>query len=68
MSFIETDLRMANYWGLNSRPDYIQTSGVSTNACQAGWATNVMQFVEGYNGAKGLACIGADYQMGPTSS
>jgi type IV pilus assembly protein PilW len=65
MSFIETDLRMANYWGLNSRPDYIQLGGVATNACQAGWATNILQFVEGYNGAKGLACIqNADYQNG----
>jgi prepilin-type N-terminal cleavage/methylation domain-containing protein len=66
MSFIETDLRMANYWGLNSRPDYIQLGGVSaSNACEAGWATNVLEFVQGYNGAKGLACIDAgSYQNG----
>ena len=66
LSFIETDLRMANYWGLNSRPDYIQMGGVSAgNACQAGWATNVNEFVQGFNGAKGLACIGAgEYQGG----
>jgi type IV pilus assembly protein PilW len=65
MSFIETDLRMANYWGLNSRPDYIQMGGVATNACQAGWATNILQFIEGFNGSKGLACIGdAEYQDG----
>jgi type IV pilus assembly protein PilW len=66
MSFIETDLRMANYWGLNSRPDYIQNGGVSAgNACQAGWATTVLEFVQGFNGAKGLACIAAgEYQNG----
>ena len=63
MSFIETDIRMANYWGLNSRPDYIQLGGVATNACEAGWATNVVKPVEGFDGAKGLGCIlDADYQ------
>jgi type IV pilus assembly protein PilW len=65
MSFIETDVRMANYWGLNSRADYIQSGGLVVNACQAGWATSVLNFVEGYDGAKGLACIqDADYQTG----
>ena len=66
LSFIETDLRMANYWGLNSRPDYIQLGGVTAgNACQAGWANNVNEFVQGFNGAKGLACIdNAEYQNG----
>jgi prepilin-type N-terminal cleavage/methylation domain-containing protein len=65
MSFIETDVRMANYWGLNSRPDYIQLGGVATDACEAGWATNVVKPVEGFNGAKGLGCIlDADYQTG----
>ena len=57
MSFIETDLRMANFWGLNSRPDYIQTGGLAIDACEAGWATDFANFIDGFNGEKGLTCI-----------
>lgn len=51
MSFIESDLRMANFWGLNSRPDYIQTGGVTVNACGTNWAISLNQFAEGFNDA-----------------
>ena len=65
LSFVETDLRMANYWGLNSRPDYIQDGGLTVNACSAGWATDFDNYVQGFNDKKGLACLqAADYARG----
>jgi prepilin-type N-terminal cleavage/methylation domain-containing protein len=65
LSFIDTDLRMANYWGLNSRPDYIQLGGLAVNACSAGWATDFNNYVQGFNDKKGLDCIqNADYLAG----
>lgn len=64
MSFIESDLRMANFWGLNSRPDYIDTAGLTINACSTGWATDVNRPLQGFNGNKGLACIADDDFLG----
>jgi type IV pilus assembly protein PilW len=65
LSFIDTDLRMANYWGLNSRSDYIQLGGLAVNACGAGWATDLANYVQGFNDKKGLGCIlDADYLAG----
>jgi len=67
LSFIDTDLRMANYWGLNSRPDYIQLGGLAVNACSAGWATDFNNYVQGFNDKKGLDCIpAADADPDPT--
>jgi hypothetical protein len=66
MSFVETDLRMANYWGLNNRFDYIVNRAGQPGAptddwvdgiCGAGWPINLDRFVQGFDGAKGLDCI-----------
>jgi len=60
MDFIESDLRMANFWGLNSQPDLILNRAVpvgqvpgefSTFAwaslCGTAWPLNLDNFVEG---------------------
>lgn len=65
MSFIETDLRMANFWGLNSRPDYILTGGLTVNACETNWAIAFDRFVDGSDDKKDPSCIqDADYLRG----
>jgi type IV pilus assembly protein PilW len=53
MSIIEADLRMANYWGLNSRPDLASiqaTSAQVSTACGADWAVDLINYVDGVNG------------------
>lgn len=68
MSFLETDLRMANYWGLNSRADYIvnrrgqpdaPTDAWVDGTCGAGWPIDMDRFVQGFDATKGLECIDA---------
>lgn len=69
MSFLETDLRMANYWGLSNRADYITNRAGQPDApsdawvndlCGANWPINLDRFVEAYDASKGdLSCIDA---------
>lgn len=71
MSVIETDLRMASYWGLHTRADVISNirspgealpdeipaslAGV-INGCGQMWALDLNRYVEGADGAYGLTC------------
>ena len=53
MSTIEADVRMANYWGLNSRPDLVSNTVAPTDydtACGDDWAVAVRRFIDGANG------------------
>jgi type IV pilus assembly protein PilW len=71
MSVLETDLRMANYWGLNNRPDLIEyaatadeatpsffPSGIAAviDACGNNWGIDLVNYVEGSNNSYTLAC------------
>jgi len=71
MSTIEADLRMANYWGLNSRPDLIDNARTPAqgypsslpsayedelDACGNNWPLNLTAYVDGSNGAYDLDC------------
>lgn len=58
LSVIETDVRMANYWGLNNRPDFITANGSSTfpTGCGSTFATDAANFVTGTNNTYSLAC------------
>lgn len=70
MAQIEADLRMANHFGLNSRPDLIEraarpgeTLDAAINpyagvisACGNNWAVNLTAYVEGDNNGYGLGC------------
>jgi Tfp pilus assembly protein PilW len=65
MDAIEPDVRMASYWGLASRPDYIINRARPTDAlpgdladaateideCGTNWLINLDQYIEGVNGA-----------------
>jgi len=75
MSTIEVDLRMANYWGLNNRPDLIdgglrQNDASSLNAelsanpgqieaCGNNWAIDVETYIDGSNNEYDLSCLAA---------
>jgi type II secretory pathway pseudopilin PulG len=68
MSFLETDLRMANFWGLNSRPDYIINRAGSPQAlsgeawmdeCAANWPIDLENYAVATNGTEALDCIDA---------
>jgi Tfp pilus assembly protein PilW len=63
---IEPDVRMASYWGLASRPDYIinratpddadtptdlSAADTEINACGVNWAINLQEYLAGVNGA-----------------
>lgn len=78
MSQIEADLRMANHFGLNSRPDLIEGAarpGETLNAtisgyvavigaCGNNWGVNLTAYVDGSNNGYGLACAAT----GPASA
>ena len=69
---IEADLRMANHYGLNSRPDLIERAarpGETLDAainpyaavisqCSDNWAVNLTAYVDGSNNGYGLTCAG----------
>jgi type IV pilus assembly protein PilW len=66
MSFLESDIRMANYWGLNNRPEYIinragqpdAPTGSWVNAlCGDSWPIDLDNYVQAFDDNKGLACI-----------
>jgi prepilin-type N-terminal cleavage/methylation domain-containing protein len=70
MSFLETDLRMANYWGLNNRADYVVNRAGQAGAptddwvddlCGPAWPIDLDRFVQGFDatdtGATGVDCI-----------
>lgn len=66
---IEPDVRMASYWGLASRPDYIVNragpdddlpadltdAATEIDACGANWAINLQEYIAGVNGADAVA-------------
>ena len=66
---IEPDVRMASYWGLASRPDYIVNSATPTDDrpselddaeaeiddCGANFAINLQEYLAGVNGADAVA-------------
>jgi len=72
MDVIESDVRMANYWGLNNKSEYIvnraaPTGGLpepfvaashkaSIDACGSNWAINLQEYIAGSNNAYELAC------------
>lgn len=61
MSTIETDIRMANYWGLNSRSDLVSNPLATANyatACGSDWAVAVRRYVDGANGGTGATYSG----------
>lgn len=66
---IEPDVRMASYWGLASRPDYIVNSATATedrpaeldaaateiDECGTNFAINLREYLAGVNGADAVA-------------
>ncbi|HET7201964.1 MAG TPA: PilW family protein [Steroidobacteraceae bacterium] len=72
LNVLESDLRMANYWGMNSRASFIANragpTSVSTpapfttyalvNTCGTHWAINVEEYLGGSNNSYGLTCAG----------
>lgn len=58
LSVIESDVRMANFWGLNNRADFITVDGSSTfpAGCGANFATDAANFVTGSNNSYALSC------------
>ena len=76
MSIIETDVRMANFWGLLSRPDLFSNTASSasplnpsvTNNCGAtsAFVTDLNNHIEGSNNSFALSCnaYGAGAQGG----
>jgi hypothetical protein len=66
MDVLESDIRMANYWGLNNRADYISERGTYSTAqstalslcgaANSNWAINIDQYVAGSNNSYGLNC------------
>jgi type IV pilus assembly protein PilW len=76
MSIIETDVRMANFWGLLSRPDLFSNTASSasplapavTNNCGAtsAFVTDLDDYIEGSNNSFALSCnaYGAGVQGG----
>lgn len=58
IALIESDVRMANFWGLNNRPDFVKVNAASalpTN-CGATFASDVNRFLSGTNNTYSLAC------------
>ena len=69
---LEPDVRMASYWGLASRPDYVTNRAApgddtpadlaaasgAIDACGSNWVIDVDQYIAGWNGLHGwgLAC------------
>ena len=70
MSTIEADLRMANYYGLNSRPDLINNAAepgetldatiapyaATISACGDNWGVDLTSYVDGDNNGYALDC------------
>lgn len=66
---IEPDLRMANYWGMTNRPDYVVNAGAAGDAlddlvvgnCGADaddWTVSLAQYVDGSDNGYDLTCAG----------
>jgi type IV pilus assembly protein PilW len=60
---LEPDVRMANYWGLNSAATYIRgragataANGPGPDTCGTNWTINLDEAVEGSNNSYGLGC------------
>lgn len=72
MDIIEPDVRMAGYWGMTNRGDFIDNRGnsvtgspaqpiVITNDCGTNWAFDTVRFLDGRdNGNYDLGCAGID--------
>ena len=59
LNAIESDLRMANFWGLHNRADFVSANTASTfPACGTitNWATDVANYVAGNNNGYALSC------------
>lgn len=58
LAVIEADVRMAGYWGLHDRADWLAVNAASAfpAACGAGWTTDAAHYVAGDNGAYALPC------------
>jgi Tfp pilus assembly protein PilW len=70
LNVIETDLRMANYWGLSNKSEYVlnaaapgEPSAFSTepiqaaiDACGSNWGINLDAYLEGSNNGYDLTC------------
>jgi type IV pilus assembly protein PilW len=72
---LEPEVRMASYWGLNNRADYIQniatpteglpgifdaTQGARIGACGTNWAIHLAQYIGGSNNTYGMTCAGSN--------
>jgi type IV pilus assembly protein PilW len=58
LSLIETDVRMAGFWGLNNQPHLIRPNANSAfpAACGPAWTTDVTNYLTGYNDAYVAPC------------
>ena len=66
MDTLEPDIRMAQYWGLNSRPELIRgrarptdPPGIGPATCGQNWTINLLQPVQGTNNSYNWACAGS---------
>jgi type IV pilus assembly protein PilW len=68
---LEPEVRMASYWGLNNRADYLQnraapgetlppiftpTQGTAIARCGSNWAINLAEYIGGSNNTYSLGC------------
>jgi type IV pilus assembly protein PilW len=58
MSLVETDVRMAGFWGLHNQPGLNTINALSTFPvnCGADWVTDTASFIAGDNNAYALPC------------
>lgn len=70
LDILETEIRMANFWGLNNRADSIlnraapgeplpaalNTAAAGINECGPNWAIDLDRYIEGENEVYALAC------------
>lgn len=71
---LEPEVRMASFWGLNNRSDYLEngatpteglptvftaTQGTKINTCGINWAINVLDYIGGSNNSYGMTCAGS---------
>ncbi len=59
LGIIESDVRMANFWGLNNRADFVTANGSSVfPVCSTitNWATDAVNYIGGNNNGYALPC------------
>jgi type IV pilus assembly protein PilW len=69
MALVESDVRMANFWGLHNQSDFNTISALSTFPvnCGADWVTDTPNSITGENNAYSLPCTASGGGAQPNS-